>query len=512
MTVEDVTKSFGGTTALKGVSLQVQLGEVHALLGHNGSGKSTLIKIVSGYYRPDCGRIRVNGHEIRYPTNALSLNDYGVGFMHQDIGLVPTLSVLENLRIGQLQTGVLGHICWSKEREKVSNLLASFGLSLSPDWPVSRLSGSERSVVGVIRAFQNISGGDSLEANGGLVILDEPTAALPEVEKTRLFNVIKNVASRGVGVLLVTHHLEESMEFADHVSVLRDGQLVASGPIQGHTYDTLAELVVGHRVEKTIERTGKPNLNKDQEALNVSNLAGNVLNGVSFTAYKGEIVGLSGLMGAGHEEIPFLVYGAQKARRGTVSVCGTAFRPDPINARRLGMALISGDRIRAGGVLTASVAENVTLPVLATLAGKLRWLCARREKSLVQSLLERLQVRIASHSLPFSVLSGGSQQKVLVGRWIGSGPEILLLQEPTAGVDIGASQEIIAMLREFADSGGTVLFSSEQYEDVVNLSDRVLVLRDGKIVCELQGDSVTVERIVASCHGKPDASQGEVCA
>ncbi len=488
------------------------MGEVHALLGHNGSGKSTLIKIVSGYHRPDCGKIRVNGHEIRYPANALSLKNYGVGFMHQDIGLVPTLSVLENLRIGLLQTGVLGHICWRKEREKVSDLLSSFGLNLSPDWPVSRLSASERSIVGVVRAFQNISGGDASETNGGLVILDEPTASLPEAEKTRLFDVIKNVASRGVGVLLVTHHLEEAVEFADHVSVLRDGRLVASSPIQGHSYDTLAELVVGHAVEKFIDRTRKPNLNNDVEALNVSDLAGNVLNGVSFSVNKGEIVGLSGLMGAGHEEIPFLVYGAQKARRGTVSVCGTAFRPDPINARRLGMALISGDRIRAGGVLTASVAENVTLPVLANFTGKFRWLRVGQEKSLVQSLLKRLKVRIASHHLPFSVLSGGSQQKVLVGRWIGSSPEILLLQEPTAGVDIGASQEIIAMLREFADSGGTVLFSSEQYEDVAKLSDRVLVLRDGKIVCELQGDSVTAERIVSSCHGKTDTRQGEVCA
>lgn len=500
LAVEDVTKTFGGTAALNNVSLRVEAGEVHALLGHNGSGKSTLIKVIAGYHRPDSGTIEVNGHAVRYPTSALSLKDFGVSFMHQDIGLVPTLSILENLRVGRLQTGAMRHIRWSNERKTVSGLLSSFGFDLSPDTPVSRLSASERSVIGVVRAFQDVSTGNS-SSDRGLVILDEPTAALPEEEKRRLFGVIKQVAARGIGVLLVTHHLEEPLQFADRVSVLRDGRLVASDDISTHNYESLAELVVGGSVEKSVKVSGR-NLAEHEEIINVNDLSGLVLDGVSFSVRRGEILGLTGLMGAGHEELPFLLYGAQRPCGGSVSVGGKRFFPDPVRARRQGLAFISGDRIRAGGVLSASIAENVTLPVLESAVGKLRWLRSRQEDSIVQSVLKEFRIKLASPHLPFSTLSGGSQQKALIGRWVGSSPQILLLQEPTAGVDIGASQDIIAILREFATKGGTVIFSSEQYEDVASLSDRVLVFRGGKIVASLSGAEVTTENIVSSSYGK----------
>lgn len=498
--VEDVTKTFGGTAALANVSLRVEPGEVHALLGHNGSGKSTLIKVIAGYHRPDSGTIEVNGHAVRYPTSALSLKDFGVSFMHQDIGLVPTLSVLENLRIGRLQTGALRHIRWSNERKTVSRLLSSFGLDVSPDTPVSRLSASERSVIGVVRAFQDVSAGDS-SGDRGLVILDEPTAALPEEEKKRLFGVIKQVAARGVGVLLVTHHLEEPLQFADRVSVLRDGRLVASDDISTHDYGSLAELVVGRSVEKSV-KVSERNLADSEEIISVNDLSGLVLDGVSFSVRRGEILGLTGLMGAGHEELPFLLYGAQRPNGGSVTVGGKPFVPDPVRARRQGLAFISGDRIRAGGVLSASIAENVTLPVLDSAVGKLRWLRTRQEDSIVQSVLREFRIKLTSPHLPFSTLSGGSQQKALIGRWVGSSPQILLLQEPTAGVDIGASQDIIAILRDFASTGGTVIFSSEQYEDVASLSDRVLVFRGGRIAASLSGVEVTPENIVSSSYGK----------
>ncbi|TAN26892.1 MAG: sugar ABC transporter ATP-binding protein, partial [Actinomycetota bacterium] len=479
LAVEGVTKTFGGTAALQDVSLQVELGEVHALLGHNGSGKSTLIKVISGYHRPDCGKVEVNSHEIHYPTSALMLKDYGVSFMHQDIGLVPTLSILENLRIGRLETGALKNIRWGQERRTVRRLLSSFGLDLSPDTPVSRLSAAERSLIGVVRAFQDVYRGESSGSeSGGLVVLDEPTAALPEEEKRRLFDVIKQVAKHGVGVLLVTHHLEEPLQFADRVSVLRDGKLVASDDIRAHCYDSLAELVVGHSVVKS-SKVGEKDFSGTEEIISVKDLSGRIVKSASFSVLRGEILGLTGLMGAGHEELPFLLYGAQRPDSGSVSVRGKTFVPDPIRARLNGLAFVSGDRIRAGGVLSASVSENVTLPVLGTLVGKMHWLRSRDEASIVQSVLNQFRIRLSSPHLPFSALSGGSQQKALIGRWIGSGPQILLLQEPTAGVDIGASQDIIAILRDFAARGGTVIFSSEQYEDVASLSDRVLVFRDG---------------------------------
>ena len=503
--VGDVTKTFGGTAALRDVSIKVAHGEVHALLGHNGSGKSTLIKIVSGYHRPDSGRVEVNGHEVHYPTSALSLKAFGVSFMHQDVGLVPTLSVLENLRIGRLETGALRHVKWRNEKKTVGRLLSSFGLDISPEMPVSRLSSSERALIGVVRVFQDVSQTDSPLGEGGLVILDEPTAALPEEEKKRLFRVIKEVATRGVGVLLVTHHLEEPLQFADTVSVLRDGQLVASGEIHGHSYDSLAELVVGHSVQKS-QKVGEREFKDSSEALVVKDLSGSIVNQVSFSVKQGEILGLTGLMGAGQEELPFLLYGAEKPVGGSILVFGRPFDPEPVRARCEGLAFVCGDRIRAGGVLSASVSENVSLPVIESLAGKFGWLRSSQEESVVTSVLQKFRIKLTSPHLPFSILSGGSQQKALVGRWIGCGPKILLLQEPTAGVDIGASQEIIAMLREFAINGGTVIFSSEQYEDVASLSDRVVVFRGGRVASILSGDEVTPENIVASSYGKAGTS------
>lgn len=502
--VQDVTKSFGGTAAVKNVSLSIALGEVHALLGHNGSGKSTLIKVISGYHRPDSGRVEVNGHEVRYPTSALTLKNYGVSFMHQDIGLVPSLSVLENLRIGRLETGLMRHIRWGREKRTVRELLSSFGLAINPDTPVARLSASERSLVGVVRAFQDVTGRSGSADEGGLVILDEPTAALPEEEKKKLFDVIKKVASRGVGVLLVTHHLEEPLQFADKVSVLRDGELVASGDIEGHSYESLAELVVGHSIEKSSKASHK-DLSGAEEVITVDSLSGVVLRDVSLSVRKGEILGLTGLMGAGHEEFPFLLYGAQRPERGAILIEGKRYVPDPVRARSKGLAFVSGDRIRAGGVLSASVSENVTLPVLNTLVGRFGWLRSGREESIVQSVLNQFRIRLTSPHLPFSTLSGGSQQKALIGRWVGSTPKVLILQEPTAGVDIGASQDIIAILREFANNGGAVVFSSEQYEDVSSLSDRVMVFRNGAIAAVLEGDEITTENIVAKSYGKVEA-------
>lgn len=503
LVVKEITKSFGGTAALSGVSLDVRAGEVHALLGHNGSGKSTLIKIISGYHRPDSGSVEVSGHEIHYSTSALSLKDRGLSFMHQDIGLVPTLSILENLRIGRLETGALRHIRWRKERNTVGKLLASFGLDLSPDIPVSRLSASERSVVGVLRAFQDVSDGDQSTQNGGLIILDEPTAALPEDEKKHLFAVIKKVAQRGIGVLLVTHHLEEPLLYASRVSVLRDGKLVSSSEIDLHNYNSLAELVVGQSLEKSVRACrGKPPV--QEEIITVNSLTGAAIDDVSFSAFRGEILGLTGLMGAGHEELPFLIYGASKPTGGYVHISGNLFVPSPVEPRRHGLALVLGDRIRAGRVLSASIAENITLPVMDSLKGRFLWLSRQKEDSIVNTILRRFQIKLASTHAPFSVLSGRSQQKVIIDRWASSKPEILLLQEPTTGVDIGASQEIITMLKQFADQGGTVIFSSEQHDDVASLSDRVLVFRGGKITSELTGSSVTPENLVAHCYGTDD--------
>lgn len=505
--VKSISKAFGGTPALSDVSITVSPGEIHALLGHNGSGKSTLIKVISGYHKPDSGEVSINDVAVHYPTNALSLKDLGASFMHQDIGLVPSLSILENLRVGRFEKGFLGRIRWSEEALKVESLLGAFGLTMSPHLLVSDLSASERSVIGLMRAFQDV-GADTEGDISGLIVLDEPTAALPEAEKDILFSAIKEVAGRGVGVLLVTHHLEEPLQFADRVSVLRDGRLIITDDTKNHDYESLADLVMGEHVGSIIKSSAR-NESIGDEVLNIKGLSSRTLSNVSFKAHRGEIVGLTGLMGAGHEEIPFLIYGAAKAASGDFRVLDSEYKPDPVNARKLGIALVSGDRLRAGGVLTASISENLSLPLLGSLVGRFGWLRSEAEESIVNDMLAKFKIKLKSPFLPFSILSGGNQQKALIGRWVESSPQVLLLQEPTAGVDIGASQDVIMMLKKFAHAGGSVMFSSEQYEDVANLSDRVLVFRRGKVVSVLENEDVTVENIVDASYGREVLNIGD---
>lgn len=494
LVVDHVTKSFGNTVALREVSLEVLAGEVHALLGHNGSGKSTLIKILSGYHRPDSGRVSLNGREVTYPTDALALRQQGVSFMHQDIGLVPTMSVLENLRIAHFTTGALRQIRWNHERRHVRDLLDSFGLDLSPDLPVGWLSAAERAVVGVLRAVQDLP-----EASHGLVVLDEPTAALPAAETQMLFDTIRDVARRHMGVLFVTHHINEALQVADRASVLRDGALIATRDVEELDESRLTELVIGRRITSS-HGAGRPaSGHPSAPALEVRHLSGEVVQSVSFLVQRGEILGLTGSMGAGHQEIPFLLYGAVPARSGTVLIGGQPQRPNPVSSRHAGVAMISGDRARAGGVLTASLSENMSLPILDRLTGPVGWIHSVREEMTVKDMLRRFRI-LGTPSAPFSTLSGGNQQKALIARWLESDPEILLLQEPTSGVDIGAVDEICSMLRTFAASGGTVIWSSEQYEDVASLSHRVLVFSDGHVVADLAGDGIDAAQILTSCN------------
>lgn len=480
------------------MSLEIAPGEIHALLGHNGSGKSTLVKILAGYHEPDAGEVLLDGQVLSYPVSQLQLAERGVTFLHQDIGLVPTASVLDNVRIGRFETAFGGRIRFRRERDVLSEQLRAFGVDVDPAESVNRLSASERTIVGLVRALQDLEG-----HSGGLLVLDEATASLPAREVDTLLTAVRHIADRGVAVLLVTHHLNEPIALADRVSVLRDGRLIATVDVAEQTEATLAQMVIGvqRRIAsaRTSTATGDP-------ALELRGLSGGNLRDATFTVHAGEIVALTGLSGSGHDEVPYLVYGRDRPRSGSANARGRPVASSPANSRRAGIALVSGDRARAGGVLQASVAENVAAPVLRSLTGGIGVIRSRKERSVVSGVLSRFDVKPGLPGIPFSALSGGNQQKALVGRWMTEPPSVLLLDEPTAGVDIGAVDSIIETLGDFAANGGAVVVASTQYDDLARLADRVLVFVGGAVVEELTGDEITPQRMLAASYGETRAA------
>ena len=494
LAVERLAKSFGATRALKGVSLDVAAGDVHGLVGANGSGKSTLIKILSGYHDADEGAVCVHGEPVRLPMSRAEAQRLGVAFVHQDLGLVGTASVLENLRVGRYETAPGRRIRWRAERERTRRLLRRFELEVNPDTPVERLSQTERAIVAIVRAVNDVE----QHRGSGLLVLDEPTAALPAHEVHRLFAAVRTIAGSGSGVLIVTHNLDEVFSITTAVSVLRDGNVVASDPTAELDEPRLIELIVGRELAPPAapleQRAGST-------AMTVHGLRGALADGVSFEARAGEILGLTGLVGAGHEEIPYLITGASPAADGTVALdAGELEHPTPQRAQEAGLVLLPGDRQRQSAILGATVKENVTLPALKTFRGALGHLDHRAERRAVRDVLERFDVRPPEPDRPMITLSGGNQQKALIGRCLRMQPKVLLLHEPTQGVDVGARQGIFATLRAAADQGAAVVYASVEYEDLANICDRVLVLRRGRVVADLRGEACTQEAIVANCY------------
>jgi ribose transport system ATP-binding protein len=497
LSVRSLSKQFGSTQALDEVSLEIRRGEIHALLGQNGSGKSTLIKILSGYYSPDGGTIAIRGVELKPPLASDELRRLGVSFVHQDLGLVDTMSVLDNLRIGRYETGLGRRIRWRRERERARALLRPFGLDVDPRLPVGRLSRTEKAIVAIARALQDV---DQLES-GALLVLDEPTASLPEHEVDRLFAAVRLAKEEGSSVLFVSHRLEEALEISDRVSVLREGRLVATRPTAEFDERSLVAAILGRDLGELY-----PDVEHRPAApvLEVRGLTGAVASDVSFQLRKSEILGLTGLVGAGHDEVPYLVAGAQPAASGEVAVRGRTLAPrTPTAAVRAGIAFLPADRQRLAGIPRATVRENVTLPTL-TSYRRVRGLDRGRERREASAVLERLHVQPRDPERPLEQLSGGNQQKALLGRWLKMRPSVLLLHEPTQGVDVGSRQAIFRILQTTAAEGASILYSSAEYEDLSRLCDRVLVFRRGRVVRELAGAGLTHDAIVDACYHTPD--------
>ncbi len=494
--IEGLSKSFGGVRVLHDVGFTVESGEIHGLVGRNGSGKSTLIKILSGYHHPDPGgSLRVGGRDVSLPVPLGSSHRLGLSFVHQDLGLTPGLTVLDNLRIGRFQTGLGWRIRWRDERALVKDRLARFGIDARPSTLVRDLPAVDRALVAIVRALSQLD-----DVDGGLLVLDEPTAYLPFDGVGRLFEAVRRAAAHGAGIVFVSHRLEEVASLTHRVSVLRDGHLVATVDTPSVSEARLIELIVGGRLAETVRGDVPP---RQDVALAVRGLSGRTARDVELAVHRGEVLGLTGLIGMGHEEVPYLLFGARPAVAGEVDVDGETIevaRLTPRAAMEAGVALVPADRQGASGAGLLSVRENLTLPVLERffVSGVLR---PRREVAHVRSVLAQYGVQPPVPGRPLGTLSGGNQQKALLAKWFQQRPRVILLHEPTQGVDVGAREDIFREIRSIAETyGAAILYVSSDYDDFSRICDRVLVFRYGEIVGELAGKGLTEDRIIEMCY------------
>jgi ribose transport system ATP-binding protein len=480
--VTGVRKDFNGQLALAGVDFRLRRGEVHALLGANGSGKSTLIKILMGFHQPDeYSTATVAGRALALGS-ATDAVHAGMRVIHQDLGLVDEISVLDNLCLG----GQYAHRYWisdRRERTAAHSLLSTYGVDLDPLRALGSLSATEKTMIAIVRALRDDAVLD------GVLILDEPTASLPERESEQLFGLIENVASRGGSVIYVTHRLDEVFRLADRVTVLRDGQVATTRETSTFDHESLIEQIVGRPVQKMFPETESKQ--RQAIALSVDGLTGEAVRDLSALVHDGEIVGITGLAGSGADEALALIFGAFKPAAGRVEVGGRVMQVHaPYESIEAGLVFAPPDRPRLSTIPSWSLAENLTLPRLGR-AGSAWWLSAARENLDSLPWLRELEVSPAEPLAIMSTLSGGNQQKAVLARWLRCRPRVFMLQEPTAGVDVGARSRIYSAITTAAADGAGVLIASTDVDEICGLCSRVLVMARGRVVAELVGEQIT---------------------
>ncbi len=495
LSVRKLSKTFSGRTVLREVDLDVLPGEIHGLVGQNGSGKSTLVKILSGYYAPDPGgSLSIAGVPVHLPVDGRHSDALGLSFVHQDLGLAAQMTVLENLRVGHYQTGPLWYLRWRDERATVRMMLEQFGVEhIDPDALMNSLREVDRAMVAIVRALQRIG-----EHKTGVLILDEPTVYLPRDGVDRLFATLRQIRDAGIGVVLVTHRLEEVRAVTDRVTILRDGARVDTARTKDLTERDLLERILGRALGQLYP---SPHDVRSEVLMEVNVSSGGGVRHFQLELHRGEVVGLTGLLGMGHDRIPYLLFGAGQSAEGYVVLSGqkhTLRSLSPRRAIKAGLALLPADRHQDGGAQVASVLENVTLPTIFNYF-KGGFLNHRRERRQVTRVLHAYQVTPPTPDKIFAELSGGNQQKALVAKWFQVDPRVLLLHEPTQGVDVGARKQIFDRIRNFAEAGGGIVISSVEYEDLAHLCDRVIVFRNGKPVSELRQPNLTESTIVEHC-------------
>jgi ABC-type sugar transport system ATPase subunit len=509
--VERVTKSFPGVLALQDVSLEVRPGEVLGLVGENGAGKSTLMKILSGVYQPDSGEIILDGKPVvlHSPRQA---QDLGISIIYQEFNLMPNLSVEENVFVGR-EPNAGKVVRWRQLRKQTTDLLDQLGVHLNPGAIVRSLSVAEQQMVEIAKA---------LSLNARLVIMDEPTSALTDTEVAALFEIIRGLKARGLAVIYISHRLEEIFSICDRVTILRDGQLAGDLPIAEATPDRIVRLMVGRplmdlfrpeeaerRLQSLAERSpppvlevrglGRTGTGQDPSAI--------VLEDVSFSVRPGEIVGLAGLVGSGRTEIARAIFGADEYDRGEIVVAGQPIRiRSPREAIRMGIGLVPEDRKLQALVLSLAIRENMSLSLLDRLSrfGVVR---LAAERALARRMVDALRVRTPSIEQKVLNLSGGNQQKVVIAKWLALHPKILIMDEPTRGIDIGAKAEVHGLMHQLAADGVAILMISSELPEIIHMSDRIVVMRQGRVAGELEHAHATQEAVMALATGVSAAAE-----
>jgi ABC-type sugar transport system ATPase subunit len=490
-----VSKSFPGVRAVQRVDFDVRAGEVHALVGENGAGKSTLIKMLAGVERPDEGAIEIDGREVSI-HNADDATRLGLAFIHQDLNVVPNFSGYENMTLGLHLPKVAGVLVnWRLMRRRVREVVDRVGIDFDLRRPAKDLSQAQKQLIAIGRALL-------LEAR--VVTMDEPTAALADSEVERLYAVIRDLTAGAVGIIYTTHRLDEVFELAGRVTVLRDGLKIGTFERAELTDKRqLAELIIG-REEREVFHQETPELGA--VLLEARGLSwGSRVRDVSLELRGGEIVGIAGLVGSGRSELAHLLFGSLRADAGEILVHGepVALR-GPSSAIKRGIALLPEERRQQGAVPQMSVRENATLASIGryTLGP---FVHRRRERRALREMVEKLDVRVASIDAPIRNLSGGNQQKVLIGKWIDTEADVYLFDEPTQGVDVGAKAEIHRIVERLARDGAAVLFISSDLEEVVAISDRVLVMREGRLVAAMPRSEASVPKVLAHCYATAES-------
>ncbi|ACJ35023.1 ABC-type ribose transport system, ATPase component [Anoxybacillus flavithermus WK1] len=488
--MKGIKKAFHHHLVLDGVDFEVCAGEVHALMGENGAGKSTLMKILTGMYEKDAGTITVDGKEVHYRHPKEAERD-GIVVIHQELNIIPTLTVAENMFLGREQT--IGKTGWIRQKdmaEEAKRYLQKLGMDIDPNEVAGRLSVGKQQVIEIARA---------LSTNAKCLIMDEPTAALTDREIQTLFTVIRTLKQQGVAIVYISHRMEEIFTICDRISVLRDGQFIGTKQIRETTFDEIVHMMVGRQIG---ERFPKRSVQIGEERLRVEGLTQNgVFYNVSFAVHAGEILGVAGLMGAGRTEIMEAIFGIRKTDAGTVYLNQQPVKiTSPRQAVEYGIAFITEDRKGKGLILQMSVRENLTLPKSNQLAiaGVID---GKKEDELVRSLVERLQIKAASAEIEVKSLSGGNQQKVVFGKWLAMNPNILILDEPTRGVDVGAKKEIYEMMNELAAQGVAIIMVSSELPEILGMSDRIMVVHEGRVTAILNNDNVDQETIMRAATG-----------
>lgn len=488
-----IFKHFDGVHALKGAHLAVREGEIHALLGENGAGKSTLVKVITGLYKPDSGQLFRSGEETEL-ANVRVANRAGIVALYQELSIIPSISVAENILLGEQTPSRGGLVQWKTLRRRAKEQLDFLNQKIPLGKLAGELSPVQQTMVAIARA---------LATDARVLILDEPTASLTDTEIKDLFAVLRSLRARGVAIIYVSHRLEEVFELCDRLTIMRNGETIVTKEVADSTINEVISTMVGRSAGELYPARGTATTTV---ALKVEQLGGRRVQNVSFVAYKGEVLGIGGLAGSGRSELLRIISGAQKHKSGTITVGDVTLPSSPGVGKALdaGIALVPEERRSQGVILSASIQDNIALANIPTVSS-MGLVSGNRIADITKRGILDLQIKARGPRQPVGELSGGNQQKVVLAKMLARKPKVLLMDEPTRGIDVGTKAEIYRLIRELAASGTTVITVSSELPELIGMSDRILIMHEGQIAGEVSADVADDELLLSYCYGKSDS-------